>query len=240
MSDQTADHQETSDQPLLPTTPEGLRRLALESLSRSLRLTAQQVAFCHSVAAGLTATSAYLTHFPGVKKRSAQTMSCNLMKRLSVKRFLAALRAPLQEETSAEVARLVKETCRIAFSDPRQMFDQTTGDLLPFHKMPEEIARAVASVKIERRTTERGETETVTVRLWDKNSAIDKLFRHYGGYRDEPLPAAGDMASRKVSILYGVPIDDGQPAPMVAAQITETVPVNGNGHARTNGTGGAQ
>ena len=106
--------------------------------------------------------------------------------------------------------KLLTETARIAFSDVRQLFD-ASGNLLPTTEWPDSVASSVSSLEVQvdrvvqdtdeaeydgdgnliarRRVTTvlREETRTKKVKFWDKNAALEKLFRHRGLFRNDNL-----------------------------------------------------
>lgn len=62
------------------------------------------------------------------------------------------------------------------------MFDDD-GSLLPIKQMPAEVRAAIASVEIEEINADGKVIGRVKkIKLWDKNSAADKLLRHFGSY----------------------------------------------------------
>jgi phage terminase small subunit len=77
--------------------------------------------------------------------------------------------------------RVVLELLRIALANPAQAFD-ANGELLPFHKMPEDVQRAISSIDVEERN---GETVVKKIRFWDKPRALEMLGRHIGLLRDK-------------------------------------------------------
>jgi phage terminase small subunit len=89
-----------------------------------------------------------------------------------------------QIRTEVTQDRVVLELARLGFSDVRKLFD-ADGNLLPMNAWPEDTAPAVSSVKVRQEwtTDEDGNKvkETVKeVRLWDKNSALEKIGKHLG------------------------------------------------------------
>lgn len=76
--------------------------------------------------------------------------------------------------------RVLAEEARIAFSDPRALYD-ASGELLPPHCLAEDTARALAAVEIVESSTKAGDaTVRYKYKFWDKRAALDRLARHLG------------------------------------------------------------
>jgi len=76
---------------------------------------------------------------------------------------------------------VITEMRRVALSDPATMFDER-GRVLPMHKMPEDIRRAMAGMDVTSRSVggEEGPEVTETTvrpRLWDKSGMLKELTR---------------------------------------------------------------
>jgi phage terminase small subunit len=84
--------------------------------------------------------------------------------------------------------RVLKELARVAFSDPRKLF-KLSGELKPIHELDDDEAAMISQIDIVNLKDVNGERQTVTrVRLWDKNSGLEKLGKHLKLFHD---PAAG-------------------------------------------------
>jgi hypothetical protein len=78
--------------------------------------------------------------------------------------------------------RVMMELARIAFFDPRELYD-ANGDLLPPHKLTDDAAAAVAGLKVETRMVGRGDDAvpwlTKDYKIASKMEALGILARHY-------------------------------------------------------------
>lgn len=85
----------------------------------------------------------------------------------------AANRAVLSKE------RVLREDCRIAYSDVGELFNGPI--LIAPADLPEDVRRAIASVKVTERSFGDDETiKTYEYKFWDKGRSIDRLERHLG------------------------------------------------------------
>lgn len=92
---------------------------------------------------------------------------------------LDKLRKSALRRIEISIQKVIEEDAKIAFSDIRQLFDEQ-GSMLPVQKWGDNIAAAVSSIKC---TTDKFGNETVEVKFWNKDSALDKLFKHLGMYQ---------------------------------------------------------
>jgi phage terminase small subunit len=83
-------------------------------------------------------------------------------------------------KAEATVERVLKELSRIGFSDLRKAFD-ASGRLLRPEEWDDDTAAAISSVEVVTRNIGDGEVEHVhKIKVWDKNSALEKLAKHLG------------------------------------------------------------
>lgn len=135
---------------------------------------------------------------------------------------IAQLRAESAARTAITTDKVLQQAFNLAFSDTRKLFGPD-GTLLMPHQWPDDIAAAVASVdvvedsvtqQVETVDDENNKTTTTTtttyarytkkVKLWDKNPALDKLFRHMGLYERDNLqknPILADLAQLPLPLL---------------------------------------
>jgi hypothetical protein len=83
------------------------------------------------------------------------------------------------ERLEATKERVLAEMCRVAFVDPRSLFHPKTGKMLPFSKLDDDTARAIAGITF-------GDFGGVkSLKLIDKKGALDSLMRHLGLFKDK-------------------------------------------------------
>jgi phage terminase small subunit len=83
-------------------------------------------------------------------------------------------------EITAE--RVMTELARIAFADPRDLYDDK-GDLLPVHLLSDDAAAVLAEIKVELKLTGRGDQASVVelknIKIADKMAALSLLAKHF-------------------------------------------------------------
>lgn len=88
--------------------------------------------------------------------------------------------------------RVLREIARLAFSDPRRLFDEE-GNLKPVHELDDDTAAAVESIDVSVLPRSSGGHQTRKVKLWDKKSALAKLGEHLGLFK-ESAAVSGELS----------------------------------------------
>jgi len=119
----------------------------------------------------------------GFSARTAGVTASQLLKDPNVSAAIKARQAELAEKHKLTTESVIAELAKIVHADPRRMFD-ANGNLLPPGEWPDDLAGAIAGVDV---TTTRGEIEVTTkkIKLWDKNSAIEKAMKHLGLFEQD-------------------------------------------------------
>lgn len=125
-------------------------------------------------------------------KGSAKTLQVQASRLLSKAIVAAAIeerRAARERASDVDAVRVIKEMARIGFSDIRKLFRED-GSLKAFHEMDDDSAAALAGVDVVEMAggAKIGGPEgvrhvamyTKKVKLWDKNSALEKIAKHLG------------------------------------------------------------
>jgi phage terminase small subunit len=116
---------------------------------------------------------------------------------LSLKRIRESITREQQRLAHAEGVtreKIVRETARLAFVDPRRMFGRGNRLLAP-DEWPDDIASAVASIEVESRKDGTELIRVAKIKFWDKNSALEKLFKHLGLEKSEGDPVVEMLAA---------------------------------------------
>lgn len=122
----------------------------------------------------------------GYAPRSSAGQATKLMHHPHVQQLLREHQAKVEAELKAKYA-ITRESVldalsNLVYGNPQTLFDDD-GRLLPIKALDERTAKMVSSIEVEEfRDRETGEVKSVTkkIRLWDKNSAIDKAMKYLG------------------------------------------------------------
>ena len=138
-------------------------------------LTPQREKFAREVASGKSQADAYRTAYPRAlkwKEEAVWSQASRLMADSEVAARVSSLVKMVEQEFAIETSELLRETSRIAFSDIRKTM-RADGTYLPPAELDEDTARAVSSFEDDGKGK-------IRYRFWDKNVALEKLFKHQG------------------------------------------------------------
>lgn len=105
----------------------------------------------------------------------------------------------------------VREIARVSYSDIRNFFD-SAGKLIPIHKLDDDTAAMIASIEHLEKYVGSGNNRklvghTTKIKLWDKNSALEKAMKHLGLYRDNHAQKA-DSAVTALMAAVGLSVSN--------------------------------
>lgn len=112
------------------------------------------------------------------KKGSISNKASKFFKQENVQKEVAKIRDAALEDLTFSINKVLEETARIAFADFRDLFDET-GALLDVNQWSDRTASSVAAIEV---TTDRDGLTTTKIKLWNKDTALEKLFKHLGMY----------------------------------------------------------
>ncbi|MDW9473157.1 terminase small subunit [Sinorhizobium meliloti] len=145
--------------------------------------------FAQARAKGNTVDEAYVAAGFKANRGNAARLNANE----SIQARVAEIQGKGALKAEATVERVLKELTRIGFSDLRRVFD-ANGRLLRPEEWDDDTAAAVASVEVVTRNIGDGEVEHVhKIKVWDKNSALEKLAKHLGMFI-ERVEHSGSMS----------------------------------------------
>lgn len=181
----------------------------------SRKLTPKQERFVQEYLIDLNATQAAIR--AGYSAKTAEQQGFQLLQKTSVQKAIAEGRRQREERTAVSADRVLLEAARLALFDPRKLFNDD-GSPKGIHELDDDTAAAVAGVEVLEQF-EGSEKERVFVgylkkyRIADKNSALEKLFKHHGLYgRDNrqrnPLQDLLDSLSGNVIGVAGESSED--------------------------------
>lgn len=150
-------------------------------------LSVKQARFVAEYLIDLNATQAAIR--AGYSEKTAKQQGARLLTNADV---LAAVQAGQREivgECQVCAERVVTELGRIGFSDLRRAFTDEGGLRNPA-AWDDATAASISSIKVVTRKPPGGgedaEVEYITeVKLWDKNSALEKLGKYFGMFREQ-------------------------------------------------------
>lgn len=173
---------------------------------------AKHEAFAQGLAKGLSADEAYARAGFKPNRGNASRLKANE----SIAARVDEIVGKGAERAEATVERVLKELSRIGFSDLRNVFTEG-GHLRHPSTWDDATAAAISSIKVITRPAggvdEDGNKEVEHVheiKLWDKNSALEKIAKHLGMFVDrvDHTSSDGSMTPKPTTIRIIGP-DDG-------------------------------
>ena len=159
-----------------------------------MALTPRQRRFVDEYLVDLNATKAAIR--AGYKAKYIGTNIPKLLQNTGIAAAIAEAKAERGQRTELSQDKVVNELACLVFSDVRRVF-RDDGSVKAPCELDDATAAAVSSVEFD---PEGG----FKIRLWDKNSAADKLMKHLGGYEKDNRQAGAGLASAVNLIIQGV------------------------------------
>lgn len=196
-------------------------------------LNAKQEIFAQAVAAGHSASAAYVMagYCAHAANASRLVKKEHIMSRVEhLRSQRAGVIAESIRKEGVDVARTVAELAKIAFSDLREAFTDQ-GTLRPPNEWPDSLSAAVSSVKVITRTIAKSEedgalqVEYITeIKLWNKLGALEKLGRYLHSFVESNESQIGlqlkieTLIRQVVSSASALPINSQQRLQYLASQ----------------------
>lgn len=165
----------------------------------------------------------------GYSEKSAEVQGSRLYRNAKVRQRINELTAAQEKRVEVNSDEILQELKRLGYSDIRILFDEQ-GALKPIKEWPDDVARAVASVKVreEFEDRHRGTTceqcsrqmyrelvgYTKEVKFWSKNDALNSLGKHKKLFTEKHEHSGPDG---KPIELKAIPKDDKELDARIAA-----------------------
>lgn len=116
----------------------------------------------------------------GYAEGSAHVECVRLLANPSIKARIKVLLDERNARTLLDGDQILLETKKLADSDIRRLFHQKTGTLLPMDEWPDDVAKAVSSVKVKELYNRHGVLlgYIKEVKLWDKPKPLELLGKN--------------------------------------------------------------
>lgn len=138
-------------------------------------LTPNQRLFLAEYLIDRNATRAYKEVYKNVTDRTAITNGNKLLTNTYIQAAIAKSLEKQEKRLEISADKTVLETARLAFSDLRKFFKED-GSLIPIHELDDHAAAAISSVEV---VVDKDGQTVHKIKLWDKNSALEKLGKHF-------------------------------------------------------------
>ena len=118
----------------------------------------------------------------GYSKGGAAKAGFRLSKDVLVLSMLGQRQQEIGEIIGLTTEKTLREIARIAYSDPRKLFNKD-GSAKPIHELDDDTAACVASLEVDEIGMD-GQVigHTRKIKQWDKNAALEKAMKFHGLY----------------------------------------------------------
>lgn len=140
--------------------------------------------FCHEYLKDANKLRAYrAAGYHPLNDNSCNVLVCQLLKNVNVKKRMLELQTRLATRVEITAAKVLNELARIGTSDLRKIVGRD-GCIADPDQWDDDTAAAVASIKSEKLFDGKGPLRkhigyTQEVKLWDKNTALGHLAKHF-------------------------------------------------------------
>lgn len=164
-------------------------------------LTPKQSLFALEYLVDLNATQAAIR--AGYSAKTAASQGERLLRNVEIQAEIAKARKAREERTAVSSDRVLLEAARIALFDPRRLFNDD-GTTKAITDLDDDTAAAVSGIKVRRISGEENENcSIIEYKVADKNSALEKLFRHHGLYERDNNQKTDPLTSLLHAIAGG-------------------------------------
>ncbi|MCK2097529.1 terminase small subunit [Thauera aromatica] len=152
-----------------------------------MALTPKQSTFVQEYLIDLNATQAAIR--AGYSAKTARQIGEENLSKPDIAAAVAAARKERAERTAVSADRVLLEAARLALFDPRKLFNDD-GSPKGIHELDDDTAAAVAGIEVLEQFEGSGKDRVFVgylkkYRVADKNSALEKLFKHHGLYEKD-------------------------------------------------------
>jgi len=165
-----------------------------------IELTPKQQRFAAEYCVDLNASAAYRRAGYNARGNSAEAAASRLLSNVKVQQAIQEKEKITAKRLEVNTENVLRATSALAFSDIRKLFNGD-GSPKPIQELDDETASAISSIEVgEMRSEGKVIGRVCKIKLCDKNSAQERLFRHLGLFRKENCPQAA-VSSIEVSFV---------------------------------------
>ena len=151
------------------------------------KLTTKQKRFCEEYVTDFNATQAAIR--AGYSKKTSRSQAQRLLTKVDIQNYVAKLQEDIRERNKITIDECISILADIARFDIAELYDKD-GALKPIHEIPKRARTAISSLESEQ-LTEYIDGQKIPagilkkVRTMNKDSAVDKLIKYFGGYEKD-------------------------------------------------------
>ncbi len=162
-----------------------------EKSSNNKPLTIKEENFVQELFKGKTQLEAYKTAYNAskMKDKTVYEKACLLAGKDKIRARLKELQDEVKERNIVTVEKVLKEYCKLAFFDPRNLFNEN-GQPKEITELDSDTAACIAGLDVAENYDFNGEEKefigyTKKYKLADKRAALDSIAKHLGMFVDK-------------------------------------------------------
>ena len=166
-----------------------------------LELTLKQHRFVNEYCADLNATAAYKRAGYSARGNAAEACASRLLSKAKVQQAIHEKEKTVARRCEITAENTLREASALAFSDIRKLFN-TDGSPKSIHELDDATAAAIKSIEVGQMMSE-GKVigHMCKIKLWDKNSAQERLFKHLRLFDKDNSQEANALKSIVISFV---------------------------------------
>ncbi|WP_346320779.1 terminase small subunit [Chitinophaga sp. YIM B06452] len=142
-----------------------------------------------------TGSVKYSAEAAGYSKKNSESLGSRTLKKPHVQAYVQSQAEKLAEKVGITQERVLKEYVKLAFFDPRKLYDES-GALLKAHDLDDDTAAAITGMEKEELHEGYGEERrqigyTTKVKFSDKRQALDSIAKMMGWNAPEKKEVTG-------------------------------------------------
>ena len=148
-----------------------------------MKLNLKQEQFCREYLVDMNATQAAIR--AGYSKKTAGSQAHDLLKKPEIESELSRLMQERSERTGITADRVLQEIAKLAFLDPRKLFNDDGFPRL-VHELDDDTAAAIAGLDVAQiGNSEMGVGSVLKYKLADKKGSLELLGKHLKLFTDK-------------------------------------------------------
>lgn len=199
--------------PTAKTVKKAPKKKTARLVTRDNGLLPKQAAFVREYLIDGNATQAAIR--AGYSEKTAYNIGAENLKKPQIAKLIAEKQVNLQKEHEERVGgmaltkdRVALEIARLAFFDPRKMFD-AEGNPKPITELDDDTAAAIGGLEVMEQFEGSGKDRVFVgylkkYKISDKNSALDKAAKHLGMFKEDNEQAGKGVVNALASLLAGM------------------------------------
>ena len=171
--------------------------------TNGMELTLKQQRFANEYCIDLNAAAAYQRAGYNARGNSAEAAASRLLSNVKVRQAVQEKEKIVAKRCEVTAENILRETGAVAFSDIRKLFN-TDGSPKSIHELDDATAGAIKSIEIGQMISE-GKVvgQVCKIKLWDKNTAQERLFKHFRLFDRDNSQKSRALKSIGISFVSG-------------------------------------